>query len=315
MHYTVPTPGNNVPEASPLDFVWMELTNQCNLQCLHCYSESTPRSTERNLLSENEYLSLIAEAHELGCRQLQFIGGEPTLNKSLPRLIAYADEIGYDFIEVFTNLVALSDSLLDIFGRHRVSIATSVYAGTPELHDLITQTPGSHKKTIFNIARLLSASLPVRVGVIAMEQNKNAIDSTFEFLRELGVTNIGLDQVRSFGRAQAEKSCSMDNLCGNCANNILAIGPDGTVAPCIMSKEWSVGSVLRTPLKQIAASESLLATRRRIADATSVKAGGPYPCQPDQSCMPNCAPSSHCSPCSPNAGQPCQPNRWCNPTK
>ena len=249
-----------------------------------------------------------------GCRQLQFIGGEPTLNKSLPRLIAQADELGYELVEVYSNLVSLSDSLVTVFRLHRVSVATSVYANTPELHDLITQTSGSHKRTIFNIERLLKSGVPVRVGVIAMDQNKDALEATFEFLRKLGVANMGLDHVRSFGRAGAQKSCTMGNLCGNCANNILAIGPDGIVAPCIMSKEWSVGSVLKTPLREIAASQGLADTRYRIAEATASKAGGPNPCHPDATCNPNCSPSYNCIPCSPNAGQPCQPNRWCNPS-
>lgn len=314
MNDAVETLDKEISNPAPLDFVWLELTNQCNLQCVHCYSESSPRSTESNVLTEHNYLGLIADAYELGCRKLQFIGGEPTLNKDLPRFIAYADGLGYEFIEVFTNLVSLSDSLLATFSRHRVSVATSVYAHTPELHDLITQGPGSHARTISAIGRLLSLGIPVRVGVIAMEQNQGAIEATFEFLRNMGVTNVGLDHIRSFGRAQAQESCSMGNLCGNCSNNILAIGPDGTVAPCIMSKAWSVGSVLETPLKEIAESEGLMHTRRRIAEATSVKSSGPYPCQPDQSCNPNCNPSSHCVPCSPNAGKPCEPNRWCNPT-
>jgi sulfatase maturation enzyme AslB (radical SAM superfamily) len=295
-----------------LDFLWLELTNQCNLNCLHCYSESSPRSTEKNLLEESDYLSLLTQAHALGCRRVQFIGGEPTLNKSLPALIGYADGIGFEFIEVFTNLVSLSDSLLDTFIRHRVAVATSVYASEPGLHDLITQAPGSHQKTIANIQRILNAGLPLRASIIAMEENKNAIDATTELLRGLGVTNIGRDRVRGFGRAQADSSCSMGDLCGNCANNILAIGPDGVAAPCIMSKHWSVGSVLDTPLRQIAMSDGLYETRRRIAEAT---AANYEPCQPDQSCMPNCSPSASCIPCAPNAGQPCEPNRWCNPAQ
>jgi MoaA/NifB/PqqE/SkfB family radical SAM enzyme len=301
----------------PLDFVWLELTNQCNLQCRHCYSESSPYSTTKNLLNESGYANLIAEAYELGCRQIQFIGGEPTLNKSLPYLIAHADSCGYQFIEVFSNLVSLSAPLLNVFVEHRVAVATSVYASAPSLHDLITQTPGSHEKTIRNIKRVLDSGLTLRVGVIAMGENAPEIDSTFAFLRELGVRNISLDHVRGFGRAQAQNTCSMESLCGNCANNILAIGPDGIVAPCIMSKQWAVGSVLNKPLREIALSESLAQTRRRIGAATvsKVQSWGPNPCGPDASCSPNCAPNTNCGPCSPYANQPCQPTRWCNPTK
>lgn len=304
--------------APALDFVWMELTNQCNLQCLHCYSESSPHSTAKNLLDESRYSSLIIEAYELGCRKIQFIGGEPTLNKSLASLIAHAHNCGYQFIEVFSNLISLPPSLLDVFLRYQVAVATSVYASTPELHDSITRLSGSHEKTIRHIKRLLDSGTQVRVGVIVMEENKTAVDSTFAFLRNLGVSNIGFDHVRDFGRAQLQSICSMQNLCGNCANNILAIGPDGVVAPCIMSKQWAVGSALSSPLREIALSERLSQTRRQIADATADNRAWPGPpnkCNPDTFCTPNCAPSSNCSPCSPYGSQPCQPSRWCDPSQ
>jgi len=299
---------------SVLDFLWLELTNQCNLKCVHCYSESGPASTERNILDADHYMRLLSEAYDLGCRRVQFIGGEPTLNRALARLIQHADESGFELIEVYTNLVKLSPSLLDTFIRHRVAIATSVYADAPDVHDAITMTRGSHKKTLANIARVKAAGLQIRVGVIGMEQNADRIDDTYRMLQELGISNIGFDRVRDIGRARGERECSMGSLCGNCANNILAIGPDGVVAPCIMSKQWSVGSVLTTSFKDIAVSNELVQTRRLIASATA-QDGGPNPCEPDRSCMPNCSPSYNCLPCSPNAGQPCEPNRWCDPSK
>jgi uncharacterized radical SAM superfamily Fe-S cluster-containing enzyme len=46
---------------------------------------------------------VIDEAYDAGCRQLQFIGGEPTLHPSLDSFIRHAAEKGYEFIEVFTN--------------------------------------------------------------------------------------------------------------------------------------------------------------------------------------------------------------------
>jgi MoaA/NifB/PqqE/SkfB family radical SAM enzyme len=306
MESAIRTNHNNTADGHALDFVWFELTNQCNLRCVHCYSESSPTSTEGDLLNEDQYLNLIMEAGELGCRQLQFIGGEPTLNKSLPRLIAHAHQLGYEFIEVFSNLNSLSDSLLGVFVKYRVAIATSVYASVPELHDGITQTAGSHGRTTSNIQRVLQSGLPIRVSVIAMDQNEAAIDATIEYLRALGISNVGLDHVRGFGRAGKGTACSMGDLCGNCATNILAIGPDGRVAPCIMSKQWSVGSVLNAHLTEIAGSERLFLTRRRIADATADKSR-------KRECEPDCSPNTNCQPCAPNGGHKCIPNGNCQP--
>lgn len=49
------------------------------------------------------------EAYDLGCRKLQFIGGEPQLNRDFHKLLVTANTIGFEFIEVFSNLTQLDD--------------------------------------------------------------------------------------------------------------------------------------------------------------------------------------------------------------
>lgn len=304
-------------ESPRLDFLWLELTNRCNLQCTHCYSKSGPYSGDSDVLTEEHYLRLIQESHAIGCRQIQFIGGEPTLNKSLPVLIEQARKCGYEVIEVFTNLVSLNDALLEAFSTYSVAVATSFYSSKSSVHDRITMSIGSFKRTTGNIARILAASIDLRVGVIEMDANAGDYEATANFLKSLGVKNIGYDRVRGFGRAQAEQTCSMGDLCGQCATNVLAIGPDGVVAPCIMSKQWAVGSVLTESLAVIAESARLAETRRQIAQATVPVTAECQPvCGPNrQQCMPECGPSRQCVPCGPNAGQKCGPNSFCTPAR
>jgi MoaA/NifB/PqqE/SkfB family radical SAM enzyme len=309
-------PVRNVPSNQPkFDFLWLELTNRCNLQCSHCYSGSSPYSGDRDFLTEADYLRLIEESYALGCRQIQFIGGEPTLNKSLPVLIESASKIGYEFVEVFTNLVKVSDVLIDTFKKYRVSIATSFYSTNALTHDGITGSVGSFSRTTVNMRKILAAGLDLRVGLIEMEANSGEYQSVFNYLTEMGVMNIGYDRIRGFGRAQENDTCSMTELCGHCAEGVLAIGPDGVVAPCIMSKQWPVGSVLFSNLTEIACSETLRATRQRIAEATSSTDAFCQPeCGPNnKQCIPECGPSRQCPPCGPNAGHKCPPNGNCTP--
>jgi hypothetical protein len=70
-----------------LSFLWLELTNRCNLRCVHCYTESDPWSGERDVLTVEDYESVMSQAYELGCRKVQLIGGEPQLNPSFKRLL------------------------------------------------------------------------------------------------------------------------------------------------------------------------------------------------------------------------------------
>ena len=102
--------------AAGLDFLWMELTNRCNLECVHCYAVVAAGAD--SVLSEADHLTLLDEARALGCRRVQFIGGEPTLNRSLRALIARSAGLDFELIEVYTNLVSVPDDLLACFVRY-----------------------------------------------------------------------------------------------------------------------------------------------------------------------------------------------------
>lgn len=316
---TLTTASDPAGECAPaLDFVWLELTNRCNLQCIHCYAESGPTAGKTDALTENDYLNLIEQIYNLGCRRIQFIGGEPTLNRSLPKLIEAAFFKGFEFIEVFTNLTRLPDELLDVFCRFEVAIATSFYSHNPKTHDAITNQQGSFERTTRNMRKIMDAGLTLRAGIVEMEQNKGDLAKTWEFLEEMGVKNIGTDRLRAIGRADSSDCSGMGELCGNCAGNILSISPDGVVSPCIMSKQWSVGSIFESSLEELATSSRLSTIRTDIHHATLQSSkephemGGcnpsrPNPCSPDQGgpCIP-CNPNGHCGP---NA---CQPVRRSN---
>lgn len=54
-----------------------------------------------------------------------------------------------------------------------------------------------------------------------------------QMLIDLGVNekNIGYDDLRQVGRGVRNSDSSFDQLCGNCANGVLAVSPNGVVWP------------------------------------------------------------------------------------
>lgn len=76
--------------ADELDFLWLEITAQCNLSCVHCYADASPSKALYGNLGLEDWLDALRQAANLGCRKVQFIGGEPTLHPDLPKLIASA---------------------------------------------------------------------------------------------------------------------------------------------------------------------------------------------------------------------------------
>jgi sulfatase maturation enzyme AslB (radical SAM superfamily) len=299
----------NLP-SNALNFLWLEVTNRCSLECVHCYADSSPHGADSSLTIE-DHARLIVEARTLGCPRLQFIGGEPTLYRGLPTLIELASSLEFETIEVYTNLYVLSDELLRCFARHGVHVATSVYSSDPHVHDAITTRPGSWLRTTRNIERVLEQTIPLRAAIVEMELNRGGLEATTAWLRSLGVTDIGTDRLRHFGRGAVSHACEMSELCGNCASGTLCVGPDGVVAPCIMSKPWTVGSVKDDTLAAIVNSPRLRDVRQAIYEQTDghrqIAMGGCNPDRPNK-CNPDYG--STCIPCSPNGI--CGPNK-CRP--
>lgn len=279
-----------------LSFLWLELTNRCNLQCVHCYTESGPHTGAKDILTAERYEDLMAEAHGLGCRKIQLIGGEPQLNRDFKRLLRFSAEVGFEFVEVFSNLTRLDDETIEIAAGAGVHFATSVYSDDPAAHDRITTVRGSHQRTIRNLSRLVDRGIPTRAAVLSMDGDEEAVTRTDRFLLDLG-TSLGGDRsskVRGFGRGEAVvgASESMDGLCGHCWNGNLAIAPDGAAMPCVMAREWRVGNVLDQSLREVLDGDRLRAVRQDIYERAQLHAVcSPY-------CMQSCGPDLSC-PCNP----------------
>jgi MoaA/NifB/PqqE/SkfB family radical SAM enzyme len=257
-----------VPVTQGLDFLWLELTNRCNLQCIHCYTESSPYSGDSDVLTAADYVRLMHEAYDLGCRKLQFIGGEPQLNPDFHSLLVTAKEIGFDFIEVFTNLTHLSEATLSFAAVNGIHFATSVYSDTAEQHDAITKVRSSHARTVENIKQLSDQGIVTRAATIVIDQDRASVDRTRQYLTSLGVSHVRSGKLREFGRGEdlLERPACLDGLCGHCWAGKLCISPDGAAFPCVVARQWPVGNVLEQSLAEIVAGRSLKDTRQTIFD-------------------------------------------------
>ncbi|MDD3102514.1 MAG: radical SAM protein [Patescibacteria group bacterium] len=138
-----------------LDFLWIELTSSCNLRCLHCYNSSGCRKLESENMELTDWKRTISQARKIGCRKIQFTGGEPLLCRpTLYLLIKYAKKLHYDFIEIFTNGTLLTDSDIECFLKQKVHVAVSFYSVIEKIHESITQECGSYKNTLSNLRKI-----------------------------------------------------------------------------------------------------------------------------------------------------------------
>ncbi|WP_405645382.1 radical SAM protein [Streptomyces uncialis] len=280
-----------------LSFAWLEVTGRCQLECVHCYADSSPLGTHGTMTAE-DWERTIDQLVELGTDGIQFIGGEPTAYPQLGRLIAHARKRGMEGIEVFSNLLHISAALWDTFKAHGVDLATSYYSDEAIDHDTVTGRTGSHRRTRANIAKALDLGLNLRGGIIRVRQGQR-VSQAHQELTTLGLAHIGADRTRAFGRAGRGTAPTIDDLCGHCAHEKIAVLPDGSVVPCVLGRFITVGNVRQTSLAAIWNGPRLHAARQDIESAHS---GGAQACTPPQF-LPMCGP---CNPCVPSV-QHCDP--------
>ncbi len=293
-----------------VSFMWLEITGRCQLECVHCYAESGPAGSHGSM-TLIDWRRVIDQAAGLGVSIVQFIGGEPTLHPELPALVGHALAIGVQ-VEVFSNLVHVTPVLWETFGQPGVRLACSYYSDHADQHAAVTDRAGSHARTRANIVEALHRSIPLRVGVIDLGGGQRAEHAVAE-LRGLGVVDVGYDRLRQVGRGVRDQRPSVDQLCGHCASDVLAVSPDGDVWPCVFSR-WllPVGNVRAASLADILAGGPVDGVRRELGASFAARQAPCVPKMCDPQCGPSCGPS--CKPsCWPSGTGPCTPNGGCVP--
>lgn len=294
-----------------LKFLWLEITNRCNLECRHCYAASSPKESATGTMTFDAWCNVMDEARALGCRAIQFIGGEPTLHPQFLQLVQAARQRGFTTIEVYTNATRLTDSLCAGLAALGARVAFSFYAADATIHDQITSRPGSYERTICGVTEALRNGLEMRAGIVITPQNRVAAAEAKRFLEELGVNSIRIDRQRHAGRALGgdRTVCELGDLCGACGHSRLAVSADGRVSPCVFSYRYSIGHI-REGLEHLLRKPSLSQFTDRLDEArvTAVCTPSctPHDCSPvDAECSPVCFPNN-CDPemCDPVSCSP-----------
>lgn len=234
------------------DTLFVEVVGICNERCQHCYAESGP--TVESSLDRATIESIIDDASTLGFRRIQFTGGDPLLCSFLPDMVARATS--FHQREIYTNGLALTEELLAKLAPSNPSFAFSYYSHDPAIHDAITRTPGSHRRTRAAISRVVARGLPVRAAMVVFNDNVDGVDATVADLKNLGVgfVSTGASMTAGRGNAFAWKPNAAANTAQNAGHRSadarsegkLCITYEGQVVPCIFNRSRVLGTVSST---------------------------------------------------------------------
>ncbi|MDT8376653.1 MAG: radical SAM protein [Mariprofundaceae bacterium] len=244
-----------------LGMLFVEMTSQCNESCIHCYADSSPERSES--LSLDEIRAGLSQAREMGRAFVQFTGGDPLIHPHLADAVACAHSLDFAGIEIYTNGILLSDRLLGKLKPFSPGIAFSLYSHDAATHDTITALPGSFRRTTSAIRRARAAGFSVRIGVVLMRENASQAVETRDYIvnqLEIDEAHIRFDPVKKTGRgADIEQSQGItfsaahlpDRKKAAGRNGKLCIAANGTVYPCIFSRQNPLGHIRHNSLQEM----------------------------------------------------------------
>lgn len=262
--------GMLVPEKGVIvNHLFVEVTRECNLDCIFCNRESTKvnrrtgckRWPGKAPIKLSEYIKTINDAWELGCRSIQFIGGEPFCEwgNGFKDLLENVSKIGYGGVIINTNGTYLNEEIVDYCAENDIHLIIQVYSHRENTHDRITGVEGAFEKLIRNLEKLGSRGVRFTILLMITKENQTECDSSKRFFMNFskevimdfvfptnGESDVCVPEMILPGLYQTKESLPRISPqfffhrikgCHLCLHGKLAVTLDGLVFPCIMLRE------------------------------------------------------------------------------
>lgn len=159
--------------------VW-NVTQRCNLRCVHCYAHAKNQHFDNELSTEEGRL-LIDDLAAFGVPVLLFSGGEPLIRPDLPELAAYAVEHGMRAV-ISTNGTLIDPAMARNLKQIGLSYVGISVDGTEAINDRFRGVAGAYRKAIEGIRNCREAGIKVGLRFTINRFNAGEIPAIFELL-------------------------------------------------------------------------------------------------------------------------------------
>ena len=175
-----------------LYFTSIELTQNCNFRCRHCYCADKQREN----LSLEDWIKVIDKLHTTGCLFLNLTGGEIFGYKYFKEVYTYAKNKGF-IIDLLTNVSLLDNQLIELFKKlppH--SIAITIYGTCEEDYLEFTGKKENYAKVIEALELLKLNNIPFVLRTVATRTlKKSLMNKEFELLAKRFDTTFKYDPI------------------------------------------------------------------------------------------------------------------------
>ena len=273
----------------------IEVANECNERCIHCY---IPHEYKTKTIKTELFYKLVEEARDMNMLNITISGGEPLLHKDIIKFLKKCRQLDMS-VNVLSNLTMLTDEIVaEMKNNPLLSVQTSIYSMTPEIHDSITKVNGSFERTKNALIKLKKLGIPLQISCPIMKQNldtfkdvidfgkKNEISVTVDYvifasydhsncnlinrlsLEEVGEAfdkQVSVEYVETLRDIAREKHLLSGNdpICTICQYYI-CVDADGSAFPCIGWQEKVIGNLNRDSLREVCENSKEIKALKKI---------------------------------------------------
>lgn len=158
----------------------LEITNACNLKCVHCYARD-----KNTVFLDKEYIfNILEQAKRLGIIFINITGGECLLHPDFIEIYTYAYKLDFKII-ILTNATLFTDEVINILRSKRpYLIEISIYGANSYICESVTGYADSYKYSIKNIKKLKRNNINILLKYILMSINMDSLIPFLEFAKE-----------------------------------------------------------------------------------------------------------------------------------
>lgn len=183
----------------PPDFVLWNITNRCNLHCIHCAVEGgLPGKGELNL---EQCKSLIDDLSSYGVKFLILSGGEPLIRRDFFSIADYMHNLGMKF-QLATNGTLITKEKALHLASLDACAHVSLDSINPDTHDRFRQCQGGWKRTVRGIQHLVDAGVQVIIGAVVTKMNLHEIPDLYDFSAQFDNVAFRILPFIPFGRGR-----------------------------------------------------------------------------------------------------------------
>ncbi|UNC92830.1 radical SAM/SPASM domain-containing protein [Candidatus Contubernalis alkaliaceticus] len=200
--------GINIQKVNSPIMIAVDVTNKCNLRCVHCFNNSGEGS--RNEMTDDELIELMDQIIELAPLCVCICGGEPLLRPVIYYLIEkLSGNVGT--INMVSNGYYIDDTVAKKLVDSGLKLLQISIDGTTSMqHDTLRGIRGSFDKAVRAVQYARQNELKVVTSLVPNKLNHEYIEEYLDRCKEMGVSEVRMMPFIPMGRGSTAETLLLD---------------------------------------------------------------------------------------------------------